>query len=88
MDHYLYLILNILSFSVPFVYSFERKRLHFIQYWKSYFLAIALVGLVFIIWDIYFTNLGVWGFNDAYLVGWRLFQLPIEEWLFFLLIPY
>ncbi|MGI9526045.1 MAG: lycopene cyclase domain-containing protein [Weeksellaceae bacterium] len=88
MAHYLYLILNVLSFSIPFAYSFERKRMHFIQYWKSYFTAIALVGLVFILWDIYFTYIGVWGFNDDYLVGWRILKLPIEEWMFFFLIPY
>ena len=30
----------------------------------------------------------VWGFNDEYLIGVRIFQMPLEEYLFFLLIPY
>lgn len=88
MENYLYLFLDIFSFVIPFAYSFERKRMHFIQYWKPYFTGIVIVGLFFIIWDVYFTYAGVWGFNDRYLVGWRIFKLPIEEWLFFLLIPY
>lgn len=39
-------------------------------------------------WDVVFTELGIWGFNNDYLIGWRLFHLPLEEWLFFLLITY
>jgi lycopene cyclase domain-containing protein len=44
--------------------------------------------MVYIAWDIWFTRMGIWGFNhnftlDAYLAG-----LPLEEWLFFLVIPY
>ncbi|QLE01932.1 lycopene cyclase domain-containing protein [Galbibacter sp. BG1] len=88
MEKYLYLILDIFSFIVPFAVSFERKRLHFIRFWKPYFLAILLVGLFFIAWDVFFTIEDVWGFNDRYLVGWDILHLPIEEWLFFLLIPY
>lgn len=62
--------------------------MNFIQFWKAYFTAILLVGTFFIAWDIYFAYQEVWGFNDRYLVGIRWFKLPLEEWLFFLFIPY
>lgn len=62
--------------------------MNFIRFWKPYFLAIIIVGLFFILWDIYFAYTDVWGFNDQYLVGFRILKLPVEEWLFFLLIPY
>ena len=47
-----------------------------------------VVGIFFILWDSYFAYQGVWSFNDQYLIGFRILKLPIEEWLFFLLIPY
>ena len=47
-----------------------------------------ITNLIFIIWDIYFTKIGVWGFNDSYYLGYSIFGLPIEEWLFFICIPY
>jgi len=84
---YLYLLLNIASFSVPFLYSFETK-MNFIQWWKSVFLAITIVAIPFLIWDVIFTKNGVWGFNPNYHLGINIFGLPIEEVLFFICIPY
>ena len=85
---YYYILLDIVSFLIPFAFSFERKMLHFIQYWKAFFTAIITVGLFFIAWDVYFTYHDVWGFAPQYLLGINIFKLPLEEWLFFLLIPY
>tara|TARA_B110000908_G_C10235551_1_gene443105 strand:+ start:1202 stop:1894 length:693 start_codon:yes stop_codon:yes gene_type:complete len=83
----LYLILNIASLSIPLLYSFEKK-MRFIQWWKEVFLSISIVAAFFIIWDIIFTNQGVWGFNPTYLIGFDILNLPLEEWLFFICIPY
>ena len=47
-----------------------------------------LAATPYIIWDVFFTKQGFWGFNPEYLSGIYLFSLPIEEWLFFITIPY
>ena len=84
---YLYLLINLASFSIPFIYSFEKK-MHFIQYWKAVFLAVLIVAVPFLIWDVVFTEYGFWGFNPSYYLGITFFGLPIEEILFFICIPF
>jgi len=84
---YLYLWLNLGSLSIPFLFSFHPK-LKFYKRWKALFLGILFSMLIFIPWDIIFTINGFWGFNPKYFLGTKLFSLPIEEWLFFICIPY
>ncbi|WP_345274266.1 lycopene cyclase domain-containing protein [Flaviramulus aquimarinus] len=85
--NYLYLLLNLGSLSVPFIFSFHPK-LKFYKLWKPLFIGIIISMLIFIPWDIVFTQQGIWGFNEDYFLGTKLFFLPIEEWLFFICIPY
>ena len=83
----LYLILNLGSLAIPLLFSFHPK-LKFYKYWKALFLAISFTMLIFIPWDIWFTQKGYWGFNEIYYLDFKLIGLPIEEWLFFICIPY
>ena len=83
----IYLYLNLFTIFFPFVLSFD-KRVHFYTYWKFLFPAMAVNALIFILWDSYFTHLGVWGFNPDYLLGIYWLGLPLEEILFFITVPY
>src|SRR5688572_9930139 len=87
MMQYTYLLVNLATIFIPFLFSFHPK-LKFYRTWQSFFPAVIVTGLAFIIWDIYFTHLGVWGFNNSYLTGIQLINLPVEEVLFFFCIPY
>lgn len=84
---WLYLLLNLGTISVPLLRSFESK----VAYYKSFdslFKAMAIVSGFFLIWDIWYTDMGVWGFTPDYLSGIELFGLPLGEYLFFVTVPF
>jgi lycopene cyclase domain-containing protein len=83
----LYLILEILAISIPLILSFDKK-VRFYGLWKYLFPSIIITGVLFISIDIIFTKLGIWGFNPAYHSKIMILNLPLEEWLFFIVIPY
>jgi len=83
----LYSILLICSFFVPLALSFDKK-LQFYNQWKYLMPSLIVIALFYIVFDIYFTKHGVWGFNSHYHSSVVFFKLPLEEWLFFIVIPY
>lgn len=79
--------LNIGSVVIPFIYSFHpRLQLHKKFHWLL--LSLLLTMGVFIPWDIVFTVNGIWGFNPDYFLDTEILDLPLEEWLFFICIPF
>jgi lycopene cyclase domain-containing protein len=85
--NYLYLLVDLAAISVPLLFSFHPK-IGLYKKWHLMWPAILISTVPFIIWDSYFTKIGVWGFTPKYLVGTYFFDLPIEEILFFICIPY
>ena len=83
----LYLILMLASFGPCFLLSFDKK-VAFFKNMRFFVPAVFAVAIPFLIWDQYFTINGVWGFNESYLQGIFIGSLPLEEVLFFFVIPY
>jgi lycopene cyclase domain-containing protein len=82
-----YLILMLFTIAFPLASSWD-KRVYYAKQWKYMWPGMLITAAFMIGWDIYFTKIGVWAFNDAYVLGLYLFGLPIEEWLFFFCVPF
>ncbi|PZX54557.1 lycopene cyclase domain-containing protein [Algoriphagus ratkowskyi] len=87
MEKYLYLAVNLFAISFPLVRSFESK-IRYASKWYALFPALIISATLFLIWDHWFTVIGIWEFNPRYLLGIYIFELPIEEWLFFFTVPF
>ncbi len=85
--HYTYFLILAASLAGPLALSFDKK-VAFYKNWKCVFPAMVIPALLYIVWDIYFTEKGVWSFNESYITGIKLYNLPLEEVLFFFIVPY
>jgi len=83
----LYLVVNLVVIGIPMALSWHPDS-RFVDQWRSFWPACLSVMAFFVIWDVIFTANGIWGFEEAYLIGLSLAGLPIEEWLFFVTVPY
>ncbi|MCW3085192.1 MAG: lycopene cyclase domain protein [Bacteroidetes bacterium] len=87
MQHFAYIFLLLFTLSYPLFKSFEEK-IRFYKKWRYLFPSILVSAAVFIPWDIWFTKINVWSFNSGYVQGLFIYGLPVEEWLFFLVVPF
>lgn len=84
---YSYLFINILSVIGPLLLSFDKK-VNYSSHWKYIFPSILVTAIYFIVWDFVFVDKNVWSFNPDYISGIKIYNLPIEECLFFFCIPF
>ena len=84
MEYFLILVALLL------VAVFLQRKLKF-RIYHSINEMVVMVGTVFLIgvvWDYFATYRNHWVFPGSGLLGLRIYGLPIEEFMFFLIIPY
>ncbi|MGB9883445.1 MAG: lycopene cyclase domain-containing protein [Microgenomates group bacterium] len=81
-----YLIFNLVIFISPFFAYLFYPQLIFAFNIKT-LISISLSSFIFVLHDILVTNKW-WYFNKKYILGFRIFNLPIEEIIFFFSVSY
>lgn len=87
ITRFTYLFLLILTLGYPLYKSFE-PRVQFHTRFRYVIPAIVMTAIPFLVWDVIFEQNGIWHFNPDYTVGLYWLGLPLEEWLFFFIIPF
>ena len=82
-----YLLVLASSVFLPILFSFH-KRIQFHKKATHVFKSIFLCSTVFIVWDVIYTEMGVWGFSPKHHLDVLFAGLPLEEILFFYAIPF
>lgn len=63
-------------------------RTHVLRRWRRLLLSLLAPLIVFFLWDVYAISSRHWWFDEGRILGWRLpGSVPIDEVLFFLVIP-
>jgi lycopene cyclase domain-containing protein len=84
MEYFLILI-GILLITILMDYKYHVKLYNS----RKERIFIPLLLLIFgIVWDTFAIWRGHWSFNDAGLLGIKIGLMPLEEYLFMLIIPY
>lgn len=79
-------MLDIVILLCPFIVRMIKPKYKLIPL-KKLVIPILLPAVLYILWDILVVNY-FWIFNPKYNLGLLLFHVPIEEMLFFIIVPY
>jgi lycopene cyclase domain-containing protein len=83
--HYSYVLFFIGICAIGVNFGF---KLQFSKKLKLFLLTDALILFVYLIWDFWAVSKGSWFFDSNQILGIMLFgKLPIEELLFFIIVP-
>lgn len=84
--NYEYLIFNAIVIGGPAFFG-SLKCCYIWNRWKQLLIAIVIPAIPFLLWDAIVTG-AHWNFNPKYVSGIKIINLPIEEILFFVTVPF
>jgi len=84
-QNYWYLLILLVLAGLT-LFLFIKKSIVFIMEFKYMLPAVIFSGTIFIMLNIRFLQAGIISYNENFLIGKNILNLPLEEWLFLLVI--
>ena len=82
-----YMYILFLLFSLTCTINIVFKLKPFYSFRQFFFVTVIILSSA-IVWDSVAVSRGHWTFNDDILTGIEIGLLPLEEYIFFLVVPY
>lgn len=73
---------------LPFLFFLFHPKIKLRDNWKFLLISLIISAIPFLIWDYFATKNAHWQFNSDFILGIYIFNLPLEEVFFFLIIPF
>jgi lycopene cyclase domain-containing protein len=87
LQKFIYAFLLAIFILFPVILSYKMRD-GYLKKLKYFFPAMLFAAIIFSIWDVRFTELGIWTFHPEFVSGISFRNLPVEEWLFFFAVPF
>ncbi len=81
-----YLFLQLTYLIIPVLLS-RKNNMRFTFRLRYLMPAVIFSGAIFVMWNMRFNELGIWNYNPEYITGIYMLNVPVEEWLAFIIIP-
>jgi lycopene cyclase domain-containing protein len=82
-----YMMALVLSGIFPLLLSFYPP----LKFWRNFralIFSLSMLVAIFGAWDVFAAWRGHWYFNPEGVSGINIINLPVEEWLFFIVVPF
>ncbi len=88
INNFEYFLVLLFSIAFPLLFRLRYPKKPLNENFKNIFIATFIAAVPFLIWDVFATWRGHWSFNENYITGIKILNLPIEEVLFFFAVPF
>lgn len=83
-----YLTVLLVCVVLPLLFTIFHPRIRLRNNWQILIISLIISAIPFLIWDYFATKFSHWSFNPDFILGIYIFNLPLEEVLFFFAIPF
>lgn len=86
-NNFIFIGILVIILLIPVYFIFSGKT-GYIKNFRYVLPAIFVSAFLFLLWDIKFTDVGIWSYKEKFTLGVFHKGLPLEQWLFYFIVPF